>query len=134
MLNQYITIIIPYILFLIFHCHQLNFYCREAPTRSFVNAQQQDESKNVSLITPLTHEKIKHQCQQAVSNKCNEQAFTPNYETSTLASRLKRSSRSNFSRFNFHNIPFVVGTSVTPSHNLGLNIQQVSHKSQNFKK
>jgi hypothetical protein len=125
MFNQYI-IIISHILFLIFH--QLNFYYREAPIRSFVNTQQQDEPKNASLIYDTsTHEKIK-QCQHVVFNKCNEQVFTPNYETSTLASRLKRSSRSNFNRFNFHNIPFVVGTSVTPSHNLGLNIQQVSHK------
>jgi len=56
----------------------------------------------------------------------------------TLASKLKRSGRSYFSRFNFRNIPFVVGTSVTPSHNLGLNIQQVSRrnstKSSGYKK
>lgn len=48
------------------------------------------------------------------------------YEMPTLASKLKRTNhRSYFNRFNFRNIPFVVGTSVTPSHNLGLNIQQV---------
>ncbi|CAL7942903.1 unnamed protein product [Xylocopa violacea] len=48
-----------------------------------------------------------------------------NYEMPTLASKLKRTNRLYFGRFNFRNIPFVVGTSVTPSHNLGLNIQQV---------
>ncbi|XP_015603914.1 uncharacterized protein LOC107271884 [Cephus cinctus] len=48
-----------------------------------------------------------------------------NYEMPTVASKLKQVSRSYFNRFNFKNIPFVVGTSVTPSHNLGLNIQQV---------
>ncbi|EFN66955.1 hypothetical protein EAG_15312 [Camponotus floridanus] len=66
-----------------------------------------------------------HQSEHNAFNKCNDPMFTPSYEMPTLASRLKRSNRSYFSRFNFRNIPFVVGTSITPSHNLGLNIQQV---------
>lgn len=48
-----------------------------------------------------------------------------NYELPTVASKMKRVNRSYFNRFNFRNIPFVVGTSVTPSYNLGLNIQEV---------
>lgn len=78
--------------------------------------------------TPLcTMEKYNsHQCQHAIiqASYCNP-IITHNYEMPTLASKLKRANRSYFSRFNFRNIPFVVGTSVTPSHNLGLNIQQV---------
>ncbi|CAL1677269.1 unnamed protein product [Lasius platythorax] len=66
-----------------------------------------------------------HQCEHNAFDRCHDPMFTPSYEMPTLASRLKRSNRSYFSRFNFRNIPFVVGTSVTPSHNLGLNIQQV---------
>ncbi|XP_012056612.1 PREDICTED: uncharacterized protein LOC105619703 [Atta cephalotes] len=66
----------------------------------------------------------RQQCKQAFSRH-DDPLFTPNYEMPTLASKLKRSSRSYFSGFNFKNIPFVVGTSVTPSYNLGLNIQQV---------
>ncbi|CAK9817405.1 hypothetical protein ANTPLA_LOCUS9365 [Anthophora plagiata] len=67
-----------------------------------------------------------HHCQRAIiqASYCNP-IVTHNYEMPTLASKLKRANRSYFSRFNFQNIPFVVGTSVTPSHNLGLNIQQV---------
>lgn len=48
-----------------------------------------------------------------------------NYEMPTKASMLKQTTRSYFHRYNFRNIPFVVGTSITPSHNLGMNIQQV---------
>ncbi|XP_019695804.1 uncharacterized protein LOC105180660 [Harpegnathos saltator] len=66
-----------------------------------------------------------HQREQTVYGEFNDSMFTPNYEMPTLASKLKRSSRSYFGRFNSRNIPFVVSTSVTPSHNLGLNIQQV---------
>lgn len=67
-----------------------------------------------------------HQYEHAAWNRYDDPMFTPNYEMPTLASKLKRTSRTYFGRFNFRNIPFVVGTSVTPSHNLGMNIQQVS--------
>ncbi|XP_012275324.1 putative leucine-rich repeat-containing protein DDB_G0290503 isoform X2 [Orussus abietinus] len=52
-------------------------------------------------------------------------AAARNYELPTVASKLKRVNRPYFGGFNFRNIPFVVGTSISPSHNLGLNIQQV---------
>ncbi|XP_076229039.1 uncharacterized protein LOC116430798 [Nomia melanderi] len=67
-----------------------------------------------------------HQCQQSIlpASYCNPM-ITHSYEMPTLASKLKRVNRTYFSRFTIKNIPFVVGTSVTPSHNLGLNIQQV---------
>ncbi|XP_015438353.1 PREDICTED: centrosomal protein of 57 kDa-like [Dufourea novaeangliae] len=66
------------------------------------------------------------QCQQSIlqPSYCNPM-ITHSYEMPTLASKLKRVNRSYFGRFNFKNIPFVVGTSITPSHNIGLNIQQV---------
>lgn len=69
-----------------------------------------------------------HQCQRAIVQApyCDP-IITHNYEMPTLASKLKRANRSYFSRFSFRNIPFVVGTSVTPSHNLGLNIQEVCY-------
>ncbi|XP_028982233.1 uncharacterized protein LOC107041909 [Diachasma alloeum] len=50
----------------------------------------------------------------------------PNYQQPTFSSRLKCVNRCYLTaRFNLRNIPFVVGTSITPSHNIGLNIQQV---------
>ncbi|XP_043472217.1 metacaspase-2-like [Leptopilina heterotoma] len=58
-------------------------------------------------------------------NKFNDPILMRNYEQPTVASKLKRVPRSYYNRFNFRNIPFTVGTSITPSHNLGLNIQQV---------
>ncbi|XP_054014000.1 uncharacterized protein LOC128895436 [Hylaeus anthracinus] len=67
-----------------------------------------------------------NQCQNSIMQaSCCDPMITHSYEMPTLASKLKRVNRSYFGRFNFRNIPFVVGTSVSPSHNLGLNIQQV---------
>ncbi|XP_077264067.1 uncharacterized protein LOC143898447 isoform X2 [Temnothorax americanus] len=88
-----------------------------------VDAQEQDKSEKHPDNDPLTQDETR-QCERAF-NRYNDPMFMPSYGMPTLASKLKRSSRSYFSRFNFRNIPFVVGTSVTPSHNLGLNIQQV---------
>ncbi|XP_018349331.1 PREDICTED: uncharacterized protein LOC108752761 isoform X2 [Trachymyrmex septentrionalis] len=90
--------------------------------------QEQDKSENPIHSThndlgPSVQDETQ-QCKRAF-NRYDDPLFTPNYEMPTLASKLKRSSRSYFSGFNFRNIPFVVGTSVTPSYNLGLNIQQV---------
>ncbi|XP_034935927.1 uncharacterized protein [Chelonus insularis] len=49
-----------------------------------------------------------------------------NYQQPTIASKLKKVEKCYLAtKFDFGNIPFVVGTSITPSHNIGLNIQQV---------
>ncbi|XP_012216078.2 putative leucine-rich repeat-containing protein DDB_G0290503 [Linepithema humile] len=108
----------------------------ENPPPQILNSQSNTEmpSENVQekiksekpftdLYSPM--ESKTHQYEHAALNRYDDPMFTPNYEMPTLASKLKRASRSYFSRFNFRNIPFVVGTSVTPSHNLGMNIQQV---------
>ncbi|XP_023245279.1 uncharacterized protein LOC106640769 [Copidosoma floridanum] len=50
---------------------------------------------------------------------------TPHYETPTYVSDKKRVPKPLYQRFSIRSIPFVVGTSLSPSHNLGLNIQQV---------
>ncbi|XP_025602943.2 uncharacterized protein LOC105693205 [Athalia rosae] len=65
------------------------------------------------------------QCRSAEPLRYFDPTITRNYELPTVASKLKKVNRSYFNRFNFRNIPFVVSTSVSPSHNLGLNIQQV---------
>ncbi|XP_036143117.1 uncharacterized protein LOC105838113 [Monomorium pharaonis] len=88
-----------------------------------VTQEQNKSEKQSSDLGPSAKDETQ-QCERAFS-RYDDPMFTPSYEMPTLASKLKRSSRSYFSRFNFRNIPFVVGTSVTPSHNLGLNIQQV---------
>ncbi|XP_011498663.1 PREDICTED: LOW QUALITY PROTEIN: uncharacterized protein LOC105362851 [Ceratosolen solmsi marchali] len=51
--------------------------------------------------------------------------YQRNYEMPTMSSKMKRVERQYYNRFNICNIPFVVGTSISPSHNLGLNIQQI---------
>ncbi|XP_035736757.1 uncharacterized protein LOC118448080 isoform X3 [Vespa mandarinia] len=84
------------------------------------------QTQNVDKIEISNHECKLYQQQNTVFDlTCYVPMANRSYEMPTLASKLKRTNRSYFNRFNFRNIPFVVGTSVTPSHNLGLNIQQV---------
>ncbi|KAK0099098.1 hypothetical protein PV326_006562 [Microctonus aethiopoides] len=61
-----------------------------------------------------------------LSSWCNNPFTMKSYQQPTISSELKRVNRCYFgARVNLNNIPFVVGTSLTPSHNLGLNIQQI---------
>nr|XP_033325726.1 uncharacterized protein LOC117220145 isoform X1 [Megalopta genalis] len=112
---------------------------RPRSPRKHSPSKQKIEEKNVSSHNqnctsecPIAPAYTMGQCnlnegQQSIlqASYCNPMATTRSYEMPTLASKLKRVNRSYFSRFTIRNIPFVVGTSVTPSHNLGLNIQQV---------
>lgn len=50
--------------------------------------------------------------------------YSRNYQLPTIASRMKRVTKSYFHTFNFKAIPFCAATSITPSHNIGINIQQ----------
>lgn len=100
---------------------RISFFYRMIPEKV-----QEHKSEKYSKDLYSSAQCKTHQSEHNAFNKCNDPIFIPSYEMPTLASRLKRSNRSYFSRFNFRNIPFVVGTSITPSHNLGLNIQQVS--------
>ncbi|XP_057325401.1 uncharacterized protein LOC130667664 isoform X2 [Microplitis mediator] len=73
-------------------------------------------------------EAFKHDdCQSTpMDSWCCESFSVRRYQQPTIASQLKKVNRCYFTtRFDIKNIPFVVGTSVTRSHNLGLNIQQV---------
>lgn len=48
-----------------------------------------------------------------------------NYELPTIASKLKEVAKCYLQAFNFHMIPFCPAMSTSPSHNIGINIQQV---------
>ena len=50
---------------------------------------------------------------------------TRNYQLPTIASKLKQVARSYIRELSFHAIPFCAAKSITPSHNIGINIQQV---------
>lgn len=52
-------------------------------------------------------------------------SYSKNYELPTIASKMKQVARNYFQNFTFRTIPFVVARATTPSHNLGINIQQV---------
>ncbi|KYM79889.1 hypothetical protein ALC53_09594 [Atta colombica] len=109
------------------HCLQMLNHQNNILAKSQITQEQDKSKKPIHSIHNDLGSSVqdeRQQCKQAFSRH-DDPLFTPNYEMPTLASKLKRSSRSYFSGFNFKNIPFVVGTSVTPSYNLGLNIQQV---------
>lgn len=57
---------------------------------------------------------------------CNvHKTISKNYELPTVASKLKEVAKSYLQAFNFRTIPFCPAKSTTPSHNIGINIQQV---------
>ncbi|CAH2010135.1 unnamed protein product [Acanthoscelides obtectus] len=55
----------------------------------------------------------------------NDKCYYKNYELPTIASRMKQAAKVYMNTFNFKAIPFVTAISTTPSHNIGINIQQV---------
>ncbi|VEN51473.1 unnamed protein product [Callosobruchus maculatus] len=55
----------------------------------------------------------------------NDRCYYKSYELPTIASRMKQAAKSYMNTFNFKAIPFVTAISTTPSHNIGINIQQV---------
>ena len=59
-----------------------------------------------------------------IQNDCDI-VIPKNYEIPTAASKLKQADKNYYNKFHFSYIPFIAGTSLAPSHNLGLNVQQV---------
>ncbi|KAJ8919992.1 hypothetical protein NQ315_006522 [Exocentrus adspersus] len=51
--------------------------------------------------------------------------YSKNYELPTIASRMKQVAKSYLNSFTFKAIPFCAAISTSPSHNIGINIQQV---------
>ncbi|KAK0179192.1 hypothetical protein PV327_008006 [Microctonus hyperodae] len=85
-------------------------------------------SGNQEKSIPLSMKHHHGDCDESVtpSSWCNNTLTMKSYQQPTISSELKRVNRCYFgARVNLTNIPFVVGTSLTPSHNLGLNIQQI---------
>ncbi|KAG7199079.1 hypothetical protein KM043_017977 [Ampulex compressa] len=103
-----------------------NFHCNRKED-SCTNSHIPDYNVEGKIIHLDNMDKaMSNNSQNVISHtQCYNSMNIHNYEMPTLASKLKQANRSYFSRFSFRSIPFVVGTSVTPSHNLGLNIQQV---------
>ncbi|XP_058799870.1 LOW QUALITY PROTEIN: uncharacterized protein LOC131669178 [Phymastichus coffea] len=87
--------------------------CRDPPGRE---AEESGEAERYQVHAQQTKD-------------CDPEVYDPfcprNYELPTMASRMKRVHKPYYHHFKIKSIPFVVGTSLSPSHNLGLNIQQV---------
>lgn len=81
------------------------------------NYAQQDEEIMEMYKAPLTP--IDENDRNRDDNSCKS------YYLPTIASKMKQVATSYFDNFNFRTIPFIAAKSTSPSHNLGVNIQQV---------
>ncbi|XP_069688890.1 uncharacterized protein [Periplaneta americana] len=77
----------------------------------------------LEVVIPQIHFEDKYEeFPQAQSHPSN---IKKNFQLPTVSSKMKQVNRNYFQRFNFRNIPFVAGTSTSPSYNLRLNFQQI---------
>ncbi|XP_063920268.1 uncharacterized protein LOC135135193 isoform X2 [Zophobas morio] len=74
---------------------------------------------DVNLIPPLKIERNENDNQEIVSSSYK------NYTQPTISSRMKQAAKYYMNSFNIKTIPFCPVTSTSPSHNIGINIQQV---------
>lgn len=65
--------------------------------------------------------------QEPVAPRTHCSMMSRSYEMPTIASKLKEVAKSYLQAFNFQTIPFCPAQSTSPSHNIGINIQQVLH-------
>lgn len=92
----------------------------------FSHEKCEPDDSNDQMQLPM--QQLQQQDQQTKefnSSEVYDPFYPRNYELPTMASKMKRVVKPYYHHFNIRNIPFVVGTSLSPSHNLGLNIQQV---------
>lgn len=54
-----------------------------------------------------------------------DRSYSRNYELPTIASKMKQVAKGYMRSFDFRTIPFCAARSTSPSHNIGINIQQV---------
>lgn len=78
--------------------------------------------KNISELV-ATQPETNYQEPAAPRTQCS--VFSKSYNLPTIASKLKEVAKTYLHAFNIHMIPFCPATSTTPSHNIGINIQQV---------
>lgn len=86
-----------------------------APSRPVTN-----RTFTTRALTPINENGYIEQ-EPMISNEC----YTKNYELPTIASKMKQVTKCYLQSFNFRSIPFCAAKSTSPSHNIGINIQQV---------
>lgn len=84
-----------------------------------------EKLKNFHTIKELVEAEKVMDYQEPAAPRTQCSVISKTYELPTIASKLKEVAKSYLHAFNFHMIPFCPATSTSPSHNIGINIQQV---------
>ena len=103
---------------------KLIIYLHELKCRPVDHEEQQNEAHVENVEQYHVHEENGN----TYSTDFYDPFYQRNYEMPTEASKMKRVNRPYLHSFHISSIPFVVGTSISPSHNIGLNIQQVNFR------
>ncbi|XP_044001835.1 metacaspase-2-like isoform X2 [Aphidius gifuensis] len=80
-------------------------------------------SSNVDIFYRKKENEIKLPTATCNFSCDNQSLASPTYQRPTIASQQKRKNRCYYGRYSYQYIPFVVGTSINRTHNIGLNIQ-----------
>ncbi|KAJ8931568.1 hypothetical protein NQ314_015515 [Rhamnusium bicolor] len=78
------------------------------------------------IISPVPHQIVEvDNFEPPQAPRTEITTYSKNYELPTIASRMKQVAKSYLNSFSFKAIPFCAAISTSPSHNIGINIQQV---------
>lgn len=88
-----------------------------------IGEEEKKHYKNIKEIIEANEKELDYQEPAAPRTQCS--ILSRSYELPTIASKLKEVAKSYLHAFNFHMIPFCPAASTSPSHNIGINIQQV---------
>lgn len=106
--------------------HKINKSSQQKPEDEVVPPLEiNNEKKHYKHIKQITEPEKKTDYQEPAAPRTQCSLLSKSYELPTIASKLKEVAKSYLQAFNFHMIPFCPATSTSPSHNIGINIQQV---------
>lgn len=84
-----------------------------------------EKLKHFQNMKELTEAEKQTDYQEPAAPRTQCSVLSRSYELPTIASKLKEVAKTYLHAFNFHMIPFCPAASTSPSHNIGINIQQV---------
>ncbi|RZB40884.1 hypothetical protein BDFB_010790, partial [Asbolus verrucosus] len=94
----------------------------DVPKKRMTEKEKMKTVANVELIAPLN---IGNNNEKVEQSKGVVSCIDRNYAMPTISSRMKQVAKYYMNSFNIKSIPFCPATSTSPSHNIGINIQQV---------
>lgn len=84
-----------------------------------------NEKNHYKTVKQSTEFEKETDYQEPATPRTPNSFLSKSYELPTIASKLKKVAKCYLQAFNFHMIPFCPAMSTSPSHNIGINIQQV---------